>query len=71
MKKDPEEISLLEIYESAAGKIEIEITLLINPVCRFEKYIFNNVTMKMTEGFVEYMKKRNFPISFKTFQSLL
>jgi Rrf2 family protein len=57
MREKPQDISLLEIYESIEGKIEIGNCPLDHPVCKFEKCIFNNVTMKMTENFVEYMKK--------------
>ncbi len=57
MKKRPKDISLLEIYESIEGKIEIGNCPLDRPVCGIEKCIFNNVTMKMTENFVEYMRK--------------
>lgn len=56
LKKPPEEISLLELYESIEGKITIGDCPLDNPVCPFRKCIFNNVTRKMTEEFVSYMK---------------
>jgi Rrf2 family protein len=55
MKLSPKEITLLSLYESIEGKIEIGDCPLDNPVCPFEKCIFNNVTRKMTEEFVEYM----------------
>ena len=57
MREKPEDISLLDIYESIEGRIEIGNCPLDHPVCKFEKCIFNNVTMKMTENFVDYMKK--------------
>jgi len=57
MKKRAEDISLLELYESIEGKIDIGKCPQDRPVCNFEKCIFNNVTMKMTEEFVDYMKK--------------
>lgn len=56
LKKKPEEITLLELYESIEGKIEIGDCPMDNPVCPFGKCIFNSVTKKMTEEFVEYMK---------------
>ena len=56
LNKKPEEITLLEIYESIEGKITIGDCPLDNPVCAFGKCIFNNVTKKMTEEFVEYMR---------------
>jgi len=57
MKKDPAEISLLDLYESIEGKIDIGDCPLDHPVCPFDKCIFNNVTRKMTEEFVAYMKQ--------------
>lgn len=56
MKKQPSEITLLELYESIEGKIDIGDCPLDHPICAFDKCIFNNVTKKMTEEFVEYMK---------------
>ena len=50
------DICLLDLYESIEGKIEIGDCPLDHPVCKFDKCIFNNVTKKMTEEFVAYMK---------------
>ncbi|MCD4681634.1 MAG: Rrf2 family transcriptional regulator [Bacteroidales bacterium] len=55
LKVPPKEITLLDLYESIEGKIEIGDCPLDTPVCPFDKCIFNNVTKKMTEEFVEYM----------------
>lgn len=56
LKKKPELITLLELYESIEGKIEIGECPMDNPICPFGKCIFNSVTKKMTEEFVEYMQ---------------
>jgi Rrf2 family protein len=56
LNKPAEDISLLELYESVEGRIIIGNCPLDNPVCPFDKCIFNNVTRKMTEEFVNYMK---------------
>ncbi|MEZ5199357.1 MAG: Rrf2 family transcriptional regulator [Bacteroidales bacterium] len=56
LKKKADEISLLELYETIEGKIDIGDCPLDHPVCKFEKCIFNNVTRKMTEEFVDYMR---------------
>jgi Rrf2 family protein len=56
MKKRAKDISLLEIYESIEGKIDINKCPRDHPVCKFDKCIFNNVTMKMTKDFMEYMR---------------
>ncbi len=55
LKIPAKKISLLALYESIEGKIDIGDCPLDNPVCKFDKCIFNNVTKKMTEEFVEYM----------------
>ena len=57
MKKRAKDISLLEIYESIEGKIEIGNCPLDHPICKFDQCLFNNVTMKMTQDFVAYMRK--------------
>ncbi|MFU8843512.1 MAG: RrF2 family transcriptional regulator [Bacteroidales bacterium] len=56
LKKSPEQITLLDIYESVEGKIEIGDCPLDNPICPFDKCIFNNVTKKLTQEFVNHMK---------------
>ena len=56
LRKKPKDITLLEIYEAIEGKIEIGHCPLDHPICPFDKCIFNNVTKKMTEEFVDYMK---------------
>ena len=55
LKMAAEDIKLLDLYESIEGKIEINDCPLDHPVCKFDKCIFNNVTKKLTEEFVEYM----------------
>jgi Rrf2 family protein len=56
LKKKPEKITFLEVYECIEGKIEIGDCPLDRPICPFHKCIFNNVTKKMTEEFVSYME---------------
>lgn len=58
LKVAPETITLLELYESIEGKIEIGKCPMDNPVCPFGKCIFNNVTNKLTQEFVDYMKSQ-------------
>lgn len=58
LKVAPETITLLELYESIEGKIEIGECPMDNPVCPFGKCIFNNVTNKLTQEFVDYMKSQ-------------
>ncbi|MBM3436310.1 MAG: Rrf2 family transcriptional regulator [Bacteroidetes bacterium] len=56
LKVLPEKISLLDLYETIEGKIDIGKCPLDRQVCKFNKCLFNNVTMRMTQEFVEYMR---------------
>jgi len=56
MKKAPEDITLLEIYESIEGKIEINECPLDKPICPFDKCILNSVTKDMTIQYRDYLK---------------
>jgi Rrf2 family protein len=56
LRKSPEEINLLELYEAIEGKITVNECAMEKQICAFNKCIFNNLTRKMTEHFVEYMQ---------------
>ncbi len=56
LKKNPEDISLLDIYESIEGKIEMSACPHDKIICPFEKCIMNNVTFKMTQDFRDHLK---------------
>ena len=58
LKVPPKEITMLELYESIEGKIVIGDCPMDNPVCPFDKCIFNNVTKRLTQEFVDYMKSQ-------------
>jgi Rrf2 family protein len=58
LKLAPEEIDLLEIYETIEGKIVISPCPLDKPICPFEKCIINNITGKMTSEFKDYLKNQ-------------
>ena len=58
LKVPANKITLLELYESIEGKIEIGECPMDNPVCPFGKCIFNNITSKLTSDFVDYMKSQ-------------
>jgi len=58
LKQPADRIALLELYESIEGKIEIGDCPMDNPVCPFDKCIFNRVTSKLTRDFVEYMESK-------------
>ncbi|MFA8298954.1 MAG: Rrf2 family transcriptional regulator [Hyphomicrobiales bacterium] len=56
LKKEPNEITLLQIYEAIEGKIEVHACPLDKQVCPFDKCIMNNVTSRMTMEYRDYMK---------------
>ena len=56
LKRDPAEITLLEIYQTIEGEIEINPCPLDKQICPFDKCIMNNVTNQMTIQFREHMK---------------
>ncbi len=58
LKKNPSEITFLEIYESIEGSIEITPCPLDKPVCPFDKCIMNNVTNQMTRQFRDHLRKQ-------------
>lgn len=58
LRKKPEEITFLEIYEVIEGEIEITPCPLDKPICPFDKCILNNVTNQMTLKFREHLGKQ-------------
>ncbi|MBU2555003.1 MAG: Rrf2 family transcriptional regulator [Bacteroidetes bacterium] len=52
--KKPEEITLLEIFESIEGKIVVSKCPL-NKACPFGECIFEDLTMRMTRQFRDYL----------------
>lgn len=55
LKKPPEEINLLEVYESIEGKVEITECPMDNLICPFDKCILGTVVSDMTRNFKDYM----------------
>lgn len=58
LKKNPKNITFLEIYETIEGTIEINTCPMEKPVCPFDKCILNNVTSKMSKEFREYLRNQ-------------
>lgn len=58
LKKKPEEINFLDIYETIEGSIEISACPMDKPICPFGKCIMNNVTNKMTIEFQNYLRQQ-------------
>ena len=56
LKRKAEEITLLEIYESIEGKIEVTNCPHGKEICPFERCILGNVTRKMTIDFKRHLQ---------------
>jgi Rrf2 family protein len=59
LRKTANEVSFLDIYESIEGKVQITHCMFDTPVCPLDRCIMNNITKKMTEEFVNYLKNQN------------
>jgi Rrf2 family protein len=58
LKKKPEDINLLQIYECIEGRIEITTCPLDHEICAFERCLMNNLTQTMTKQVIEYLESR-------------
>jgi Rrf2 family protein len=56
LTRAPQEITLLQIFESIEGKIVISRCPL-NKACPFGDCIFEDLTMRMTEQFRDYLQE--------------
>lgn len=58
LKKEPAEISFMQIYESIEGKIELTGCMFNTPVCPFEKCMMTSITNKLSDEFIRYLKSQ-------------
>jgi len=58
LRKKPEEINFLDVYEAIEGPIEITSCPMDKQICPFDKCIMNNVTSKMTLEFKTYLSNQ-------------
>jgi Rrf2 family protein len=58
LKKSPSDITLLEIYESIEGPLEITDCPMANEVCHFDQCLMGNVVNKMTLEFKRFLKEQ-------------
>ncbi len=54
----PENITLLQLYESIEGKIVVSKCPLNKATCPFGKCVFDDLTMDMTKNFKDYLESR-------------
>ena len=55
LKKQPEQISLLDVYETIEGSIEITDCPMAHDICGFDNCIMGNVVNKMTIEFRKFL----------------
>ena len=58
LKKNPEDITLLNIYESIEGPLEITDCPLAYEICDYDKCVMGNVVNKMTLEFKKFLKEQ-------------
>jgi len=57
LNKKPEQINLLDIYETIEGKVKLDACPLGHKVCPFDKCLVDGIIHKITSEFAEYLKK--------------
>ncbi|MHC1707382.1 MAG: Rrf2 family transcriptional regulator [Bacteroidales bacterium] len=58
LKKPPEMITLLEIYESIDGEITIELCPMDNSICPFDKCLMGNLIANVTKEIRDYLQRQ-------------
>lgn len=58
LKRNPDEITLLQVYESIDGPITITACPVENSICPFDKCLINNVVGKLTHEIKEFFGKQ-------------
>ncbi len=58
LKKHPQRISLLNIYESIEGPLEIMDCPLSNEICNFDRCIMGNIGTNLTIEFKDFLKNK-------------
>jgi Rrf2 family protein len=58
LKKNPEDITLLDIYESIEGPIDITECPLAYEICNYDKCVMGNVVNKMTLEFKKFLQEQ-------------
>jgi Rrf2 family protein len=58
LAKKPDEITLLDIYETIEGRLNIPACAANNTICPFDKCIVSNLIQKVTEEIKTYFGER-------------
>jgi Rrf2 family protein len=56
MKKDPADLTLLDIYQAIEGPIEVSDCPLAYEVCNFDRCLMGNVINKLTGEFKKFLQ---------------
>ena len=56
LKKDPESLSLLDIYQAIEGPLELNDCPLANEICNFDRCLMGNVINKLTAEFKKFLQ---------------
>jgi Rrf2 family protein len=59
LKKKPETITLLDVYESIEGKVEVTECMFENEVCPFDQCVIEKFAKKVSEDFIEFLKSKH------------
>ncbi len=57
LAKESKDITLLDIFESIEGKINMKVCPFDKTICPFDKCIMGGIFHKLTDELVEYLKK--------------
>lgn len=58
LKVKPEELTLLEIYETIEGKIVKSRCPIEHEICPFGECVFDDLTVNMTNDFISFLSSR-------------
>lgn len=58
LAKKPEDITLRDVYESVEGKVETSSCPVSRAYCPFGGCLFDDITVKMTKDFVDFISTR-------------
>ncbi len=58
LKKDPESLSLLDIYQAIEGPLELNDCPLANEICNFDRCLMGNVINKLTAEFKKFLEEQ-------------
>lgn len=58
MKKDPSDLTLLDIYQAIEGPIELNDCPLAYEVCNFDRCLMGNVINKLTAEFKKFLQEQ-------------